>query len=389
MGPGLVLDKSAVEAIGSNALHVQSDLFYTVVTPILVWEICGDIEKARRGKVEESKVRALAKKAKPFDSIVTTDWRKLCFGELSGYRFNHPVPGNRRPVVEGAHRVPLPGGGYGEVLDEQPEARALLRWAHGDWSDDDHTYAESWRRTTRALDLETFKRRFGPARKSPETIDDLKRLVELVLRDPSLQFFYVQFLLEEMAVTKAISLSIQNRWRGSHATTWQAKCPFTSHCVKTLVTFYLALSGGIIGTRSTNRVDLEYLFYTPFAPIFVSGDLLSHGKLAPILLAQDQVFVSASDFRAALQAEADRRAALQEAGTPHGTEAWEPPEDSLLRSLWVKAWGKFRPPPSASAERKSSDPPRPSTIMEEFKRAMDYVEAHPELYRRRPPWPQL
>jgi hypothetical protein len=387
MGPSIILDKSAVEAIGKQALHVQSEYFYTVVTPILVWEICGDIEKARQGQCDETKVRALALKAKPFDSIVTTDWRKLCIAELSGLRFEMGTGPSRRAVVDGGHRVPLPQGGYAEVLDEQPEAEALLRWYTGRWTEADVKYAEEWRRVTREIDLEGFKRRFGPARQPVETPEQLKQVVDRVLADASLQYFLLTLLAEEIAPEQALRRKLLRRWTGIRS--WPSHARYSRHCIKTFLTFYLALGSGLVGTKATNRVDLEYLLYLPFASVFVSGDERSHGRLAPLLMAEDQAFVRAADFRAALQEQAERVEALRAAVPAPNPDVLEPPESSLIHFLWIKAWGKFRPPPS---QRPKPDPerlPKASTLAEEFGKAMDYVNAHPERYPKRPPWPHL
>jgi hypothetical protein len=389
MGPSIILDKSAVEAIGNRALHVQSEFFYTVVTPILVWEVCGDIQKSREGKCDASKVRALAKKAKPLSSIVTTDWRKLCIGELSGYRFEMGTGPARRAIVDGAHQVPLDGGGYGVVIDQQPEADALLRWYAGRWTDADTKYAEEWRRVTKAIDLDAFKRRFGPARQPIGSNDELKDIVTKVLADPSLQYFLITLLAEEVTASKETRRQLLRRWRGTRSTAWQANAPYCRHCLRTFLTFYLALGSGLVGTKATNRVDVEYLLYLPFAPIFVSGDEGTHGRLAPLLIGDDQLFVRSAEFRAALQEHADRVDRLREGDAEPDPDLLEPEEGSLIRELWIKAWGKFRPRPSERPQRDEGAAPRVGNIAEEFKKAMDHVDAHPEQYKKRPPWPNL
>lgn len=389
MGPSVILDKSAVESIGDRALRVQSDHFYTVVTPILVWEVCGDIEKARAGWCDETKVRALAKKAHPFDAIVTTNWRKICLGELMGYRFDgYPSAGNRRAMVDGGHRVPLASGGYGVVIDQQPEAAALLRWQIGKWTSSDVEYAQAWRRLTKAIDLETFKRRFGPARQPVETLVELKSVVDKVLADPSLQFFLLTLLVEEITTSRENQHRLLRRWAGERASTWQHQARFSRHCIRTFLTFYLALGSELVGTRATNRVDVEYLLYLPFAPIFVSGDEGTHGRLAPLLIEPDQQFVRATNFRAALQEEADRLEVLRSSGNEPAPELLVPPTSSLICRLYEKAWG-IHPQPRKAWRAEPIGEPSADNIAKEFSRAMDDVQAHPEKYNRRPPWPFL
>lgn len=390
MGPSIILDKSAVEAIGTPILWVQSEFFYTVVTPILVWEVCGDIQKCKEGKCHPPKVQSLARRAKPLNSIVTTDWRKLCTNELLGFRFDMGGPGVRRAVVDGAHRVPLEDGGFGAYIEQQPEAEALLRWSHGEWTQSDSQYAAEWRRMTRALDLDSLKRRFGPARQPLESTDQLLDLVRRLLADDSLQYFLISLLIDDLNPVKDVRKRLLRRWAGTKTTTWQSGAPYSTHCLRTFLTFYLAVGGGLVGTRATNRVDLEYLLYLPFAPIFVSGDEGTHGKLVPLLIEKDQTFVRASTFRDALLEHATTVEAIKTEQSEPSRDAFEPAETSLIRTLWINAWGSFRPPPSTWTKKESSESSRrPGSIAAEFKKAMAYVDAHPEKYTKRPPWPQL
>lgn len=387
MGPSVILDKSAVEAIGREAMYVQSEYFYTVVTPVLVWEICGDIEKARQGKCDPDKVRALAGKAKPLNSIVTTDWRKLVTMELSGYRFDEAKGAERRARVDGAHHVPLPGGGVGSIIEEQPEAMALLRWHFGEWTPSDVAYAHEWRRITRETDLEALRKRFGAGFRSSTSLDELRELVDRLLGDSSLQYFLFSLLAEEVTPQVEARQGLLRRWRGIRE--WPSHAWYSRHCIRVFLTFYLSLAGKLVGTRATNRVDIEYFLYLPFAPIFVSGDDGTHSRLAPILLATDQTFIRATDFRRALQDEAERTAALR-AGNPNpDPDALEPPESSLIQKLWVDVRGAFRLPPSKRPKTDPAKAPKAATIAEEFDRAMNHVKARPQEYPKRPAWPHL
>jgi hypothetical protein len=60
--------------------------------------------------------------------------------------------------------------------------------------------------------------------------------------------------------------------------------------------FSVCLQNNIIGTRATNLVDLEYLYYLPFCEVFVSGDDF-HKKLVPHLLIERQQFVRGQDLK--------------------------------------------------------------------------------------------
>jgi hypothetical protein len=60
--------------------------------------------------------------------------------------------------------------------------------------------------------------------------------------------------------------------------------------------FNICLQNGIIGTRSTNLLDLDYLYYLPFCSVFVSDDKV-HKTLVPHLLVSRQLFVTGKDLK--------------------------------------------------------------------------------------------
>jgi len=390
MGPATIFDKSAVEALGRDALSLHSSNFYTTITPILLWEICGDIEKARRGQCDESKVRSLAAKARPFDSITTTDWRKVCLPELLGYRLDLQGPWPPlRPMVDGGHKVPQPGGGFGVYIEEQPEADALLRWSYGEWTEADRQHAREWKRVTKSVDLNRLARRYRPVLQPAESIESIRTTVDQVIDDPALQMHLLDLLLNEISPRTPTAKLIRSRWAPVGGVGWQDSTRYCRHVLRSILTFYIALGTGIVGTRGTNRIDLEYLFYLPFASIFVSGDDASHGRLAPMLLGPKQVYVRAQDYREALQEEVKRIAELRQSEDEPSLDALEPPEGSLIRELWMKTWGKFRPPPSSSKRSRPSTEGDGPDLIKKFQEGMDFVKAHPEKYPKRPPWPNL
>ncbi|CAG1010333.1 hypothetical protein PHYC_03832 [Phycisphaerales bacterium] len=384
MGPCIILDKSAVESISDEALVVQSVNFYTVITPVLVWEVCGDIQKAREGKCDINKTRSLAQKVRPFHSIVTADWRRLCVEEMNGARVELGTGGLRRPVVVGAHSVPMDRGGTFALIEDQPESRALMRWGFGKWNDEDENYSRLWRHRTKSLDLEGFKRRLKWAQQKWSSAAEAKPILEKMVSDPSLQFFLIERLISDLGISYAAQVVMRRRWSGEKVKEWRLRCPYSSYCAKTLLGFHLALAGDLIGTRSTNRVDLEYLFYLPFAPIFVSGDKC-HQTLALILMASDQRFVPAEAFRSALQEVADA------SRTPEDTRPsrFVVPPKSLIRDLWQSAFSKDPPPwPREPAQGVHPKDAISAAQLQELIREVEMkVRGDRQRYPERPPWP--
>ena len=64
---------------------------------------------------------------------------------------------------------------------------------------------------------------------------------------------------------------------------------------------YMTLASKLIShERSSNRLDIAYLFYLPFCMMFVSTDRL-HQRCAPLFLRPDQEFVWGPDLKANLR----------------------------------------------------------------------------------------
>jgi hypothetical protein len=122
--------------------------------------------------------------------------------------------------------------------------------------------------------------------------------------------------------------------------------PYTTHLFKVDALYYLGIDRGFIsGERTSNKVDMAYLYYLPFAMVFTSGDGL-HARTVPLFLRSDQTFVPAVELKIALGEldghfdalpdEIKQLGVMQFAGYPPAdlnntvTELW----DKHMRSGW-------------------------------------------------------
>ena len=134
--------------------------------------------------------------------------------------------------------------------------------------------------------------------------------------------------------------SMASRRLPLHSTV-RAVCP---HCLRVELFFSIGLQHGLIGTRATNRLDMQYYWYTPFAQVFASRDRL-HQDLSPYLLESDQTFADGDELVAELRALAERRSAtkLQSAeDTSTDRPPIEPEAGSLIHRLWVEPGYHFQ-----------------------------------------------
>lgn len=66
-----------------------------------------------------------------------------------------------------------------------------------------------------------------------------------------------------------------DRWLYEGQPSLQRFAPYTAHVFKVDPFYYLAMARGSISReRASNRADLAYLYYLPFAMVFISGDRL-------------------------------------------------------------------------------------------------------------------
>src|SRR5215510_12308822 len=86
MGPQLLLDKSALEALSDDEISFMCIHYYNVIAPVIIAEILGDLKKFPEDAEKSiKKFCALADKVPSFDSLITEDCRTLLAWDLLGY----------------------------------------------------------------------------------------------------------------------------------------------------------------------------------------------------------------------------------------------------------------------------------------------------------------
>jgi len=139
------------------------------------------------------------------------------------------------------------------------------------------------------------------------------------------------FFIETLAdLEKAEEFAIQ-AWKERGPRAFSEHAPYAAHVVSVELFFQIALAANLIGTeRSSNRVDMAYLFYLPFCQVFASSDNL-HRRSAPYFLRKDQSFVWGPDLKAELKKLVEHyiafSAEIAEQGL-HGFAPAPPPDDS-------------------------------------------------------------
>jgi hypothetical protein len=286
MGPQILLDKSLLQSLSYNEILCLNKIYFTVYAPVLFIEILGDLKKHPEDQERSMKTVAyVASKIQSRSSVFTAHYKTLMVANLLGTT----IETAGRPVrLEGRDVVALDGK-KGVFFDEEPEREALRRWMNSEFTEAEHVLSKRWRDSTRAIDLESWRKSFK-GRLCATSLADVKKDALSICLDPTIALENLNFLLFESGVPKQEQLSIYSHWLRIGKPPLDQYAPYAFYCLLVYVTFYLGLANRMIGSRSTNRVDLEYVLYLPFCRAFSSLDNF-HIDFVPLFIHEQQDFI--------------------------------------------------------------------------------------------------
>ena len=367
MGPCIILDKSTLQSLSPDEIFILNKFYFIHITPVLLMEILGDLKKPTKNGLSEDKVKLLANKILPSDSAIGAHFMHLIIASLSGY----PVEMGRRPHIAGGVQVESESGEKGVVFEVSQEEKALNNWKIGNFTEAESLLSEQWRESTKALDLEAFKRDSKQKMKilkSPRNIEQLHHYLSSFLTQEELQTGLLQSLIEAIRLDFGMAQKIFLRWEQSKYKLIKDFSPYAYFFLKVLTLFQLGLTFDLIGTRATNKIDLEYIYYLPFCMIFISNDKF-HKSITGTFLSSDQAFVDGEDLKkdlANLSNEWNKlkepRKAAWEAKYGHGPPARS---DCLTYILWKRFWPKWKP--GKKTERTKRSPEEEAKLIEKIR----------------------
>ena len=338
MGPILILDKSALQTLSKDEVLFLYKFFTVNVPHILILEILADLKKEKLNGGEKQEVVTLANKFL-HDTNFNVYYRDMIIGSLMG----KDQKGDGRPVLGGGENVINEKGEKGIIFGHTPEEEALDRWRRGQFQEGEDLVAEKWREVIKGIDLEGFKKIFKeilgdmPKLKTLEEVYEYTRSIitaEKSQREVLMQLIY-EFGLED------IGSFVFQRWEHEGKPPIDVFAPYASFCLRINIFFKIGLVFNLIGTRSTNQFDLEYLYYLPFCMAFVSRDKF-HKEVTHFFLddQRDQSFIDGDILKADLGALATERNSLD----PGARQEWNrtyhmvPPdrEGSIVLEMWKK-----------------------------------------------------
>ncbi len=354
MGPTALFDKSALQALNIDESVWFEAFLLANITPVFYVETLADLEKeVAEGRTPEQVVGSLAAKT-PSDAAPNVHHRRLISAELLGQA---DVAMDGRAIVSAGEMKKAPDGTVGIHVDEFPEMSAFLRWKVGEFLEIERELAKGWREELAANDPD---RMVGIVKNILPLDARVSQLGELM---PFIESFcasqdeeVLRLALEILAVPDNARKAVVLRWERAGRPALSKFAPYSAHVVAVDLLYYLGIHRGFISSeRASNKADLSYLNYLPFAQIFVSNDRL-HARTAPLFLRDDQVYVSGVELKDAL-AEIDRYYdALPDEIKERGVLAFVmfPPTD--LDNLVPKLWDSYMHPDwrAMAAEKEES-----------------------------------
>lgn len=334
MGPITIFDKSALQALNPDKA-VWFDAFFSAnIIPIFYVETLADLEKeVAGGKTPEEVVGRLAEKT-PSSAYPNVHHRQLVMAELAG----NEISMTERPIISAGERMMQPDGSYGVHVDEFPEEATLQRWMKHEFLELERETARRWRAELAAHDPD---RMIGLVKNvlDGKRVSNIEELVGFIhafcaSSDPNV----IALALDVLGIPTALRVRVVNRWDTNGRPTLDEFAPYSTHVFKVDLLYYLGMYCSFISpVRPSNRVDMAYLYYLPFAMTFVSGDKLHH-RTVPLLQQPGQSYMAADDLKVAL-AEIDSHYD----GLPDDIKAlgvmrfaqWPPSDmDNLVTRVW-------------------------------------------------------
>ena len=334
----IIIDKSTFQSLSFSELYRLSRYYRHNITPVLTMEIIGDLKKEfPDGKTpSEVRVKDFAKKLFPLHSVVNAHYRLLVEGDLMG----DPVNSDFRPFVMMSKSVESSSGQKGMIVKETIEEKAIYKWKDGQFTEADQELSNLWRVNTTHENLLTNLKSYLSETFNVKLKDfnALNEYVETCLNEVTNQYPLLVSLMRNYDIDAGKGVQVTSRWNRSGRPRIKDFAEYAYHCLKVDLMFLYGLSSGLINTRPTNRVDLEYLYYLPFCHLFTSIDKF-HTNLVPFLLKPTQRFIHGHELKQDLQEIVKHLNSLDQEEVKKYHH--EPPinESSITFQLWREYFG--------------------------------------------------
>ena len=295
-GISMVLDKSAFHSLSKTQIELLCKYYRFTISPILVKEVLGDLKKETSdGSLNSKKVTEFANKLSGFNTSINAHYSVLINAELQGMKI--PFFSS---MVDTGERFNLGEKETGIIIKPSNDRKSIDRWKEGNFEKMDEIFSKLWREITLQPDnltnLKEYLKKQNPGYSHLKNPADILFIIKLTFNNPDFQMDFLKSAIENFKVPIPIASQAFYRWETIRPDNLFAFAPYTFFCVLTKLFFNICLQNEIIGTRPTNLLDLDYMYYLPFCRVFVSDDKV-HKTLVPHLLLPGQLFITGKDLK--------------------------------------------------------------------------------------------
>ena len=366
MGPTVLFDKSFLQSLTLDESVWFDNFYYPVVCPIFYVETLADLKKSGLNREPEEEVRIIADKFPEMHCAPTPHHWEMAVGDLLGY---HVPMSGQVPISRGRHVKP--GGFKGIVFEESEEAKAFSRWRAKEFSALEHDIAQDWRRRLESANLRRVAdgfREAGVFQGRCKTLAVAKDRAENLVNDTDNTLNTLSLACDVLEVRQDIRNKIINRWLDDKMPPLTCFAPYAAHVLTVDAFFQISIENELISPeRRSNRVDIAYLYYSPFCHVFVSSDKL-HRKCAPLFLRKNQSFIWGRNLKQDLSKLNEHYSALPESEKEKGVMEIAPYPPLEIESITRQLCDKHlvRVPGTASEPTKLDWDTERADVLSEF-----------------------
>tara|TARA_R110000868_G_scaffold116996_2_gene310921 strand:- start:9798 stop:11042 length:1245 start_codon:yes stop_codon:yes gene_type:complete len=275
----IVLDKSTFQGLNYEDIIELHKYYIVNVTPLLVSEILGNLAKEEEDdrKLPKDQVTDLAKKMFPYNAYVNMNYKVLVKKSLTG----EFTAADNRPFLEAKKSINTPTR-KGMTFEETKEELSIKRWKKGEFDTLDEIIADVWRTESKDESVvKTFKTKFDHLKdikiKDHKASNEEKflNLKERLRERPYVEIGPIDTLnlvMDYFEINPDLRTTIESRWKNETHPDLQNMSNYAMYCYEVVCLYFIGINNSLCGERLTNLLDLEYLFYAPFARVFSTHD---------------------------------------------------------------------------------------------------------------------
>ena len=301
----ILFDKSVVVGLSYKDFQNLTEYFSPFITPPLIHELNGELGKIGDVDRFKDKLRLLATKCFTSYPKTINFYTNFLLADLMGesIRLDGRVPKDRGYLIKHKDGTTL------YFIEEYEEVKLLRRWSEGKFSNSDIIIGQDIEKVKEIFRIipESVKREDKDLNiylKNITNINELGNFVDKILSDYEaknpkkiIKDVYNMYF-SHLNIKFSYLDEILQKWEDAGSAPLSQYAKYAFYCIRLLKIYIYGIVCNLIPTSQSQNTffDLQYLYYLPFCNFFSSDDKF-HKGISPILLRDDQKFVSKEDLR--------------------------------------------------------------------------------------------